>query len=96
MTMAHFSRNHSKPFIKGNNLALPHQRGNGKRSGLIRFAQDPSITSLSRTSFGMTIWYFGETVTVLISIGLPSHASLIDARKEFRLCFGTDRTILWS
>ena len=48
MTMAHFSRNHRKPFIKGNNLTLSHQRSNGKRIGLARFAKDPSINLRNR------------------------------------------------
>jgi len=46
--MAHFSRNHRKPFIKGDNLALPHQRGNGERIGLARLTQHPAINFCNR------------------------------------------------
>jgi len=43
MSMAHFSRNHCKPLIKRDDLALPHQRDDGKSVGLARFSEDPAI-----------------------------------------------------
>ena len=48
MSMAHFSRNHCKPLIKRDDLALPHQRGNRECIGLARFTQHPPIDLCER------------------------------------------------